>query len=107
MFTLSGQGDTDVFLASPEALDWCENVNPGDTTITDVAWNSLAPFLRDGASRQDIKDGLYITSGSADNDAAMFLASVCRSFDRQRDALAAAAEQGWEIAVEEYEGCLY
>lgn len=104
LFTLSGGGDTEIFLAPSSAAEWCMSVKPGEHTLPLDIQEELIPFLDED---RDPKESISITIGSAHNDAALFLSGVCRSFHRQRDAVAFAEKQGWVIDEDEYEGYLY
>lgn len=107
--TLSGQGDVDVFLVSPEALSWCENVQPGNRPIPPEVRQSLEPFIRpnDEDALEALNDEVDITSGSAENDAMIHLSCIVQGFSNQRAAVAFAKKNGFELAEEEYEGCIY
>lgn len=112
IFTLAGGGDVYTFLAPAIAIEWCMGVTPGEQKVPPEIQAALIPFLceadpKHGRDEVDTNVDLDITSGSADNDAAMFLCGVCRDFDSQREAVAFAKEKGWTIVEEEYEGCSY
>lgn len=108
LFTLMGQGDKDLFLAPVSALDWCESVKPGMRTLPEDVKRDLIPFRSDFADEvEEDGDNLHVTTGSADNDAALFLSCRCRSFDSTKDALNYIQEQGWILSDREYDGCIY
>lgn len=106
LFTLTGGGDKNIFLAPARALEWCESVRPGQRTLPEDLKTDLGPFLTDIA-QVDLCEEITITPGSADNDAALFLSCLCRSFSTSRKAVAFAAKQGWDLIEEEYEGFIY
>lgn len=107
--TLSGQGDRDIFLLSPEAVEWCEAVEPGNRSIPEEVRASLAPFVCPDSTdaAQALTEEIYISSGSAENDAMLHLSCIARKFTSERAAVAFAKKQGMELAEEEYEGCIY
>jgi hypothetical protein len=109
LFTLSGGGDRDVFLAPKSALDWCMDVKPGSTRLPANVKADLAPFLR---KEEDLDNALdeevYITPGSADNDAALFLSCVCKHYSTAVKAVNQAKKENWSLDEDnEYEGCIY
>lgn len=106
-FSLQGGGDRQFFLAPIQALEWCLAITPGPANLPISVREALIPFLAVGGNGPDMNEKINITSGSADNDAALFLSCLCRNFDTIKQALDYAKAQGWEIAEEEYEGCIY
>lgn len=109
LFTLTGQGDKNIFLAPRSALEWCNGVRPGQCPLPEQVKQDLVPFLGQYAAEVAQADGdvLEATPGSASNDAALFLAGRCRIFDSVRKALAYANEQGWTVIDDEYDGYIY
>lgn len=107
LFILSGGGDTTVFVAPSQALDWCDQVKPGSRVLPGDVAQSLQPFLDPGAKDVSVESEVYISPGSSDNDAALFLSGLVRTFDTVGQANKFAAEQGWSLTDEEYHGCLY
>lgn len=108
LFTLAGQGDREIFLAPPEALAWIAAVRPGTRAVPADVRAALEPFIGElEGCREVLDEEVEVTTGSAGNDVALFLSAVCRQFDRGRDAVAYAAEQGWELAEDEYDGYIY
>lgn len=101
LFTLSGGGDTSVFLAPKSALDWCFEARPGDKAAPDNVLADLAPFLRPDADIQELTERLYITPGSPDNDAALFLPCVCTPYDTAIQAVRSAVANGWTLSDED------
>jgi hypothetical protein len=107
LFTLTGGGDQDIFLVPANALRWCHQVTPGHQRLPASVLKALRPFLAAKTTAADLQEEQLITGGSSDNDAALFLAGVCRRFDTVRQALAHAKKQGWAVADQEYTGYLY
>lgn len=107
LFTLSGGGDTNIFLAPKSALDWCYSAEVGSSHLPDQVREDLTPFLTSPDSLSEDLD-ITITPGSADNDAALFLAAVCQEFDSPIQAVRFAEKQGYRLDDDDaYEGYIY
>jgi hypothetical protein len=88
------------------------DIKPGPQKMPSEIQEALRPFLREANptpawDKVDPNADLHISTGSADNDAAMFLNDLCRDFDSRCKAIAFAEEKGWVVVEDEYEGCSY
>ena len=112
LFNMSGDGDMWVFLAPVEALYWCLNATPGKITAPPEVQRALIPFLRsvdpvNPCDKVDTNEQVNVSRMGLENDVALFLFEICRTFDTQRQALAYAAKQGWDVIENEYYGSSY
>ena len=108
LFHLSGMGDTDLFFASKEALDWVMAPGtPGDNhLIPENVKQSLKPFFNDWPERQEeLNRAHYLSSGTFHNDKALILSGICKRYDSVKEAMQALASP--DNIIDEYEGYIY
>jgi len=108
LVTLSGQGDTDRFVLPEPVYKWMLEVEPGNYTVPEELLELLTPMKT--PHLEDWEDNAleeqYATSGSCENDVALFLSCLVQSFDSTREAMAVIQANQWEL-VDEYDGCIY
>lgn len=107
LFILNDRKDVYIFLAPKSALDWCLNVVPGEHTLPTNVLTELEPFIT-AEYEVDLDEEVEITIGSPDNDAAMHLLGLCKTFDTITDALEHVQLKGWQLnKSDEYHGYAY
>jgi hypothetical protein len=112
LFILEGQGDTERFLAPLSALEWVASCRPGPVKMSEAFIAELTPYLDTGPHAQSIQDvlddGNDLTTGSAQNDAALMLSCVLQHYSSITRAVKAAEKMGRPLADDaEYNGCIY
>lgn len=108
LFNLEGVKDRDHFILPVEAYQWLTNIRPGDHKIPANILEALVPFLNDPDEQEEIRETeIYATVGSPDNDVALHLSSYVKVFPRERDAVALANKNGWELQEYQYDGHIY
>ena len=107
LFLLQGVRERQIFLAPVSAARWCETVRPGFHRLPAEVVSDLAPYRADESFKHDDDGTVDITPGSSENDAALFLATLCRSFPTVQNALAHAHANGLKVDENEYTGYIY
>jgi hypothetical protein len=93
------------------ALNWVRSVRPGPVRLPPDLVEELSPYLMTGRYAQPLEKALAgagLTTGSFENDAALFLDRILERYSSVMEAMHAADEMGRPIAFNgEYHGCIY
>lgn len=107
-FTLSGNGDVIKFFVPREAYDWMLTVKPGGYQVPDDLVEILRPFADNEEDFNNIIQGENdATTGSYENDIALFFASFCYQYESERAMTQDAVMHDWEVSEIHYEGVIY
>jgi hypothetical protein len=102
MIVLTGQGDTHVTLANPEAEEWIDSPYP--PMEDGAAYEEIPAAVLAGYEDEVDETQVMVTRGSGDNDRAM--AAPGDTFHSITDAMKYIRKNKIEITGE-YHGCIY
>ncbi len=108
LFNLNGCRESEHFLLPVEAYEWLIKVKPGNHKVPPDILKAMVPFIQSAEHQEEIKDiEIEATQGSADNDIAINLSCYVKVFHRERDAVALAKKNGWDLQEYQYDGHIY
>ena len=105
---LEGGGDISLFLVTPEAFNWANEVSPDEVEVPTEVIESLRPFAIDLDQFVEMATSeLTISTGSGDNDAFLRLSMMCPNFETISQLFEKVKEQDFTLLPEQFDGYIY
>jgi len=111
LISLEGQGDETKTLVDQETWDWIHSPRPTFVNHSAREMETLPASVREALEEDEHFDGVFVTSGTCENDRAIAapgvkLGGVRASFGSTMRLLAFVRANDIDI-VDEYHGCIY